>query len=153
MEASIGPNSTADDRTQGCQVYATLTYPAGYAFFVDQVHLEGTARLDPGVSAIISSTVYFNTGLDISATAKTIVSGRADPAVEQGFDTYEAISSEHPPVSQCGNVDGKGASLDINTRVALFTVDTSATGELGHGGSGTADEDVTAHYRFQWIKC
>ena len=60
FHVAIGPNTPLDNSRKFCQVNLGIVVPAGYRWAVQKDDFSGAVSLDSGVTATLSTDVYFS---------------------------------------------------------------------------------------------
>lgn len=129
-----------------------LLYPANYAYFVGSITFHGYARLEPGVTATLLSTLYFSQGVDGAMSSKTTLSGGATWADGTAFNVSETFDRNHVINSPCGSPDGARGTLSANSRYSLTTTDPEAAGGIGSIAGGQ-NSPLLANFTLGWVSC
>lgn len=58
FKVSTGPNSDPSDRSKGCAIHASISYPGGWQFVLHQSAFSGHARLGSGVTGRFFTQYY-----------------------------------------------------------------------------------------------
>jgi hypothetical protein len=89
FNVSTGPNTTPRDKSKGCTVHASISYPGGWQFMLHQSRYSGHARLDSGV------TGHFYTQYFVSSNAEyTVSSDNPLPSSSRQIAKYRSCSSQ-----------------------------------------------------------
>ncbi|MFC4048970.1 DUF4360 domain-containing protein [Actinomadura syzygii] len=133
--AEAGGTSSPTESRKPCQLNMKVHVPQGYTYAVREIDYSGDAHLEPGASATLSSSVYFQ-GTTPKPTARTLRGPYSGP-------WQFKIGESEPVFSPCGE------QRNLNFRTEL-QVD---MGDSDPAKTNFIETDGKTVYHFAWKRC
>ncbi|KAK4237878.1 hypothetical protein C8A03DRAFT_44292 [Achaetomium macrosporum] len=146
FQTYIGPGISPTQKSKNCQLHLSLKYPGGFQFSILESTYHGYAQLEPGVTGTFYSTYYFSQDASATTTTQTSITGGGIWEQGQVYTKSDKIPTASYIYSPCG----ANGILNINSRIALTSSNSSASGSITNDDATVA---FTQQLNIQWRAC